>query len=357
MRMSEDSKVVVLLCARLNKDLEPLNEMEWNILRRELERTGTTPKDLLSSETLKELNLKDELRRKIEDLLERSSVEGAVALNELRGWGIETTTIYEENYPSKLKSVLNDLAPPVLFYAGDLNLSEELSVGVVGARNIKEWEWDYTKRMSQMIAEEGFVLISGGAKGTDETAEKSCIEAGGRVVTVRTGTLLGKDQVWIRENILEGKLLVLLTQPPTAKSRMIVKSGKKIVFDLFQRNRLIYGLSKAVFVVTAYYDEGTKGTYYGAVENLRKGWTTIYVREDGEIPSGNRKLLERSSTSSYVKGFTLSNLKEILNQIKSVPVQREKPTGSGEQMTLIENVYMERTLRKRTKKKGPNEQR
>jgi len=47
MRMSEDSKVVVLLCARLIKDLEPLSEAEWNILRRELERTGTTPRDLL----------------------------------------------------------------------------------------------------------------------------------------------------------------------------------------------------------------------------------------------------------------------------------------------------------------------
>ena len=54
------------------------------------------------------------------------------------------------------------------------------------------------------------------------------------------------------------------------------------------RNRLIYSLAEAAVVVASGESGGTRA---GALENLKAGWVPLFVREDSDVPDGNRELL------------------------------------------------------------------
>jgi predicted Rossmann fold nucleotide-binding protein DprA/Smf involved in DNA uptake len=57
-----------------------------------------------------------------------------------------------------------------------------------------------------------------------------------------------------------------------------------------ERNKLIYNLADAALVVASSDEQG--GTWSGAVEALKQRQIPIYVKASGEIPVGNRKLIE-----------------------------------------------------------------
>jgi hypothetical protein len=64
------------------------------------------------------------------------------------------------------------------------------------------------------------------------------------------------------------------------------------VGNAMQRNKQIYALADFGLVVSSGFNEG--GTWAGAVEQLEKlHLAPLFVREAGEVPTGNRELLRR----------------------------------------------------------------
>src|SRR2546428_1104035 len=84
---------------------------------------------------------------------------------------IHLLTVLDDNYPRLLKSSLKrNQTPPVLFYAGDLQLLERTTIAIIGSRNAGETSLTFTRDVAGYLAEQGANVISGNARGVDRTA-------------------------------------------------------------------------------------------------------------------------------------------------------------------------------------------
>ena len=126
-------------------------------------------------------------------------------------------------------------------------------------------------------------VVSGGARGVDQIAMLSALEAGAVAVGIVADSLLRRStERSAREWIADGRLLLLSPFRPDAPFDVGTAMG---------RNKLIYAMSDCVLVVSA--DHGKGGTWAGAKEELaRPGRVPVFVRVSGSVPPGNSKLLE-----------------------------------------------------------------
>jgi predicted Rossmann fold nucleotide-binding protein DprA/Smf involved in DNA uptake len=126
-------------------------------------------------------------------------------------------------------------------------------------------------------------VVSGGARGVDQIAMSSALEAGGVVVGVLADSLLRRSvSREARYALADGRLLLISPYDPEAGFNVGTAMG---------RNKLIYALADYGLVVSADYGKG--GTWEGAQEELRrKPGRSVFVHLTGSVPAGNRKLVE-----------------------------------------------------------------
>jgi DNA processing protein len=167
----------------------------------------------------------------------------------------------EADYPAALADLPD--APPVLWATGEVALLNRPAVGMVGARNASSLGVRMARRLGQGLAEAGFTVISGLARGIDTAAHEAALDAEGRTVAVMAG---GIDVIYPAEN--------------DALARMIDARGCRISehppglepqarhFPL--RNRIVAGLSRAVIVVEAAAKSGSLITAKAALDYGRE---------------------------------------------------------------------------------------
>jgi predicted Rossmann fold nucleotide-binding protein DprA/Smf involved in DNA uptake len=132
------------------------------------------------------------------------------------------------------------------------------------------------------MALDGFNIISGGARGVDETSMLSALDAEGTAVGVLASGLLsaaisGKWRKYIKNNQL---LLISIFYPDAGFN----------VGNAMARNKYIYCMSDAALVVHS----GTKGgTWTGALENLKKGYSLLWVKNNNDTNAGNGYIVEK----------------------------------------------------------------
>jgi predicted Rossmann fold nucleotide-binding protein DprA/Smf involved in DNA uptake len=105
-----------------------------------------------------------------------------MTIEDLNNRGIWITTLYEPSYPSRLTNVLDRKAPPFLHVAGNRKHLKTTAVGFVGSRDADETDRDYTRQLAKKVIDNGFGVVSGGAKGIDETSEETGLECAGPVI-------------------------------------------------------------------------------------------------------------------------------------------------------------------------------
>lgn len=295
MNISPDSQAIILLCSSLaisrkgEKDEDekiPFTLPEWNVIARKLSSSVLkSPGAFFQADPeqwQKYLGLSKKEVNRIAKLLSRSG-QLAIELEKLESLGIWVVTRADPLYPSRLKALLKQRAPLVLFGAGEPGLLEVEGVAVVGARDVDAEGVDFTNRLAQRCAEEGLIVISGGARGVDQIAQDSALAAGGKTVTVLADSLEARlRQRKVREAVLSGCLVLLSPYHPGA--RFTVGSA-------MCRNKYIYALSRYAVVVSASFNKG--GTWAGAVENLRHKWVPLFVRDGENTPEGNQRLIEK----------------------------------------------------------------
>ena len=298
MSISEQSMIAILLCSHLglgqNKDLKPFTLTEWNDVSDVLKKNNEAASLLFQKEnTVLEQGVftKQKIDR-IHSLLDRS---GAAAL-EIEFWlqrGIQIITIFDDNYPKLLKKRLQKKAPPVLFYAGDINLSNKIGISIVGSRNIDEAGMEFTKKLVSKAAKENLVIYSGGARGVDSISEKAALEEGSAVISFIADSLASKIKKRDVIDAILGKRLLLLSD---VKPDVGFSAARAM-----NRNKYVYAASYGTFVVAADYKSG--GTWSGAIENIKYNWTKEFVWEQ-ERYSGNKALI-----SIGANAFNLSDEK------------------------------------------------
>ncbi len=288
MEISNNSMAIIILCSYLSLDekMKPLKTSEWNELVSILVSKQMQPYDLvrLSKEEIsKYLGLEDSFLDRIELLTSRSA-SITFEIDKLSRIGIGIVTRADEAYPKILKKVVGKHCPPLFYYFGNIELIKRPFIGIVGSRTIDDFDIEFTKKIVKKITENNLGIVSGGAKGIDQTASKEALRLGGYAVEYLSDSLLKrvKDLEVIRA-AREGRLLLLSETNPS--------SGFNVGFAM-KRNKYIYATSQSTVVVKSDFNKG--GTWNGANENLEKMWTNTLCWNNHSY-KGNMELIRRGA--------------------------------------------------------------
>lgn len=191
----------------------------------------------------------------------------------------------DDGYPKKLKQRLKHDSPPVLYGCGDSSMLDSQGLAIVGSRDVSEPLLEYTRNVASTVTRAGRVVVSGAARGVDQAAMNAALEAGGKAIGVLAGNLestaLKRDH---RDLVLDDRLVLVSPYDPCARFN---------VGHAMQRNKTIYALADAALVVDATVDSG--GTWAGAVEQLQKYPTPVYVRSTGAPSAGLDALRDKGA--------------------------------------------------------------
>lgn len=316
MMISKDSMAILLLCSNLaanRHDLKPLTPGEWREISLALVKSPLkSPKGFFQSDSddwIEHLKVDGMMATRIKGLLAYGGQLG-MELEKLEQMGVWVTTRVEENYPSRLKDVLKHKSPLILFGAGDKSLFNCDGIAIVGSRAADQRELKFTARLAERCAECSYSVISGGARGVDKNAESAAFKAGGKVVSFSAGGFINDIKLKdYREAVTQGNLLLLTADNPY--SRFTVPSA-------MNRNKYIYGLANYAVVVSSGLNEG--GTWAGAVENLKAGWTPVFVCND--MPKVAHRALMEKGAYPIVSADLEKDLRQLFASPKSLQVEQ-----------------------------------
>ena len=88
----------------------------------------------------------------------------------------------DKNFPEKLIKV-----KPIIEHIYLKGKEENLkipSIAIIGSRNCSTRGTQIARNISKKLAEVGFCIVSGMAKGIDRAAHEGCLESGGRTIAV-----------------------------------------------------------------------------------------------------------------------------------------------------------------------------
>lgn len=283
--MSEDTKAILLLCGHLGSgcDFEPLNLGDYNQIVRWLLAKELRPADLLDGTAIHDVALDTGISEDRLNALLKRGVKLGFAVEQWNQGGLWVVSRGDAEYPRRYKEHLKEKAPPLLFGAGDPALLQGGGLAIVGSRDVDEAGQTFAGDVAVWCAHGGMPVVSGGARGVDQIAMSSALEAGGIVIGVLSDTLLRRSVMReARSALADGRLLLVSPYHPEAGFT---------VGNAMGRNKLIYALADFGLVVSAEHKKG--GTWEGAIEELkRKPGRPVFVRMSNHVPLGNCKLVE-----------------------------------------------------------------
>lgn len=282
--ITEKTKAILLFTSyfgkELNKNLKPLSTVEWNRFAHWLKMKSMSPEDILLHDTgiISDFSDKTITTERLYALLERKS-SLAIALDKWSKAGVWVLNRGDNNYPRLIKRKLKDNAPPIFFGIGNVDLLNKRYIGIVGSRSINEQELDDTKRLAFSITKNDYGVVSGGAKGVDESAMMGALEGDGYALGYVADSLIKKSTSSLFRNyIINDKLCLASPFYPEAGFN---------VGNAMSRNKLIYTQSDATIVMKS---DVKGGTWEGAKENLKKKWVPTWV-VDNDV-NGNNELVK-----------------------------------------------------------------
>lgn len=241
---------------------KPLTTAQLRTLARRMQAAERTdadrdlrPEDMIalgySREMAEEIVALLSQERLLHDYLKRAAACGCVPV-----------TRVSNDYPLLLRRRLDLDSPGCLWLKGDASLLKQPAVALVGSRNLLDNNRRFAAEVGRQAALQGYVLVSGNARGADRTAQESCLAAGGQVISVVADELSKQPH---RENVL-----------------YVSEDGFAEPFSsqrALSRNRIIHALGLKTFVAQSSLKMG--GTWDGTVKNLRNRWSEVYCFYDG----------------------------------------------------------------------------
>lgn len=210
-------------------------------------------------------------------------VDKELSLAQERGVNIVPYT--HEHYPQNLKAIYDP--PLVLYIKGTTSPGDVLSMAIVGARRCTHYGQSQSRRLSRLLGQSGFTIVSGLARGIDTAAHEGALEAGARTIAVM-GCGLGR--VYPREN-RELSERVSCQGALVSELPMLTPPSEK---NFPPRNRLISGLSLGVVVVEAAPRSGALITAHWALEQGKEVFA-VPGQVDNPYSRGTHKLLKEGA--------------------------------------------------------------
>ena len=175
--------------------------------------------------------------------------------------GIYPITRISEAYPVGLQRVLGLEAPGALWCMGDAEILRMPRISLVGSRDLREDNKEFAWEVGRQAALQGYALVSGNARGADQTAQEGCLVHGGKVISVIADRL---D-----------------TKQPDSNILYLSEAGFDLSFSAYralQRNRVIHAMSSRTLVAQCTLGGG--GTWEGTLENLKHGYSQVLCFQD-----------------------------------------------------------------------------
>lgn len=261
--MNAGERGFLLLTSQLgNPDRKPLTDAQLRMLTERMRFAQRDTQDReLRSEDLMALGYGREMADRIVSLL---------GDEELLRWylqrgekaGCVPITRVSSGYPVVLRKRLGGESTGCLWAKGNPELLRYRAVSLVGSRDLNAVNAEFAREVGRQAAKQGYVLVSGNARGADREAQNACLEAGGAVISVVADELENKT--------------------PDDRMLFLSEEGFDASFSSLRalhRNHVIHALGDKVFVAQATLRSG--GTWDGTAKNLRFGWSTVYCFQDG----------------------------------------------------------------------------
>lgn len=319
--LSPTAQATLLLTSYFSKAsseaVKPLTNTEWGRFALWLKEKSTTPADLLVSDPKALLSGWHDARistERIVELLNRGH-SLALAIEKWQRAGLWVVTRSDPEYPKRLKQRLKTDSPPVLFGCGNKALLNMGGLAVIGSRNASVSDLTYTGQIGAKAASDNVAIISGAARGVDETAMLGAMRQGGVIIGVVADNLLkaATSSKW-RKGLMEGNAVLVSPFYPEAG----FSTGNAMA-----RNKYIYCLADSALVIHS----GKKGgTLSGAEENLKKMWVPLWVKPTIDKSAANADLVAKGARW-LTDDVQHSNIAELIrNDVNSVEqVKEEQP--------------------------------
>jgi DNA processing protein len=262
----------------------------------------------------------------VEDfVLKRASINLSNEAEKLQADQITLLSFKDTHYPKLLLEIPK--FPPILYYKGLMNSSDELCISVVGTRMITNYGKSVLPQLVEPLVDSGITIVSGMAFGTDALAHEMAVRKGKRTIAILGGgldekSLYPKHHGLLAQEILDNGGALISEYPigtPNFKQNFVA------------RNRIISGMSVGTIIIECDLKSGTLITAKHALDQNR----TIYS-VPGPIYSpqsqGPNNLLKMGA-----KPITLANdVLEDLN-LKTFPEQlkMQNTFGDNKEETIV----------------------
>ncbi len=206
-------------------------------------------------------------------------------------------TIYDDNYPEKLKHI--EGAPYILYYKGSLNNIDNLSIAVVGSRKATAYGKWAAEKLTKELSGLGVNIISGLAVGIDSIAHKAALQSDSKTIGVIG---CGIDIVYPKSN---ERLYREIIEKRGAIISEYFFGMKPLPYNFHDRNRIISGLSDGVLVIEAQEKSGTLITaghaanqgreifaVPGNIDSLYSKGTNSLIRDGAKITTSINDIVE-----------------------------------------------------------------
>lgn len=233
-----------------------------------------------------------------QQILQIKTIDPLAVPDNLAEKGIKTVIWNDPDYPRYLAQIAQP--PHVLFYKGNLDQQDDLSVAIVGTRKVTGYGRQVTADVVRYLTGNGITIVSGLARGVDAIAHRTALEAGGRTLAVLGS---GVDVIYPPEHRklaqeIEENGAVMSSYPPGTQPEGI---------NFPPRNRIISGLSRATVVVEA-------GARSGAL--ITADFAIDQGREVFSVPGSVFQAMSVGTNALIAKGaIPMNNPAMILEQL------------------------------------------
>lgn len=254
-------------------------------------------------------------------------------LRRMREAGLQGLLPGDPDWPALLETI--PAAPLALWVRGAFDARDRFAVAVVGSRACTGYGLEQADRFAGWLAEQGFTIVSGGARGIDAAAHRAALRHGGRTVAVLAGGLgvpYPPEHAPLFDEIVAAGGCVCSEFPTLFPSEA----------GLFpRRNRIISGLALGTIMIEARRNSGALITGRLAAEEHGREVMAVPGRVDSPASAGCHRAI-REGWASLV-----GTVAEVSEQLRATPmlvaaaVRPVTPPGgglSGTQRAVLEAV-------------------
>jgi len=246
----------------------------------------------------------------------------------IKNHGISAFSIFQKEYPVRLIDILGSVAPPLLFYKGNLDILNTRSVGFCGSRKASEKGLETARDIASQFSQSDINIVSGYASGVDFTTHLAALENNGTTTIVLP---FGIEHFKIKrelENVWDWSRVLVISE--------FLPSRPWTVFNAMKRNSTICALSMAMILIEA---RETGGSMEAGKKCLQLGIPLFAPVYDGmhESASGNRILLDKGAHAikkNRVSGK--ANISRILDAVENPGINSKiNSKEDAKQVSLI----------------------